>query len=797
MQVGIMGDPLQPKNLTSPFPTGGGGSDYERLVGATYLAMALLRSVPRGLDGGTAREVRFQRLYEGQSLDDLVVIADLPNGEAKLALQIKRDLAFGEANTTFQDVMRACWQTFKSPRFNAGQDRFGVVIGLYSKRIDEHFQSVLTWARSSANAKDFLSRVSQGRLSNKTQIGFVKLIRTTLDACSGDEVGDDDLWNFLRSMVILHFDFQQSGSRDYAYAVEVLKYALSAHKEDESSRLFAQLTGYSAEANRTAGSFDSDTLRERLLADGFTLRPTPNCKDDLDRLREHAGLVMADIRTDIGGLVLNRVPLVVEAKEKIRTASLLEIIGRPGSGKSAILKALAESHQAEGPAIVLAADRLTSAVGWNGFARDLRLDRRLQEILLAISGSSSPCLFINDVDRITEPGARKVINDLVRAVAAISISQNKTGHWSVVVCARDENLQQLHDWFDWRALGQPETLMVPNLTREEISIIAGHSPRLRPLLSHKQLDDLIGNPFMLRLLEDQRMKLDLGALPRIATEIEVSQVWWNKLVGSDGVVGLARQQALLEFGRRNIRSPGAPLSADGVQVEALYSLALDGILKRDVVRDLYRFTHDLLEDWTLHRVLDSRRGQLAAYLIELGQPIGLLRAVQLLGLFMLEYDSADVWAGLVEQLEQTPGLAPRWRQALLTAPLLSSRANALLDNLESFLVDDGAKRLIDLMTAVRTSEVMPDFSILPVAERMAERPEEVIPILMSWPIPRWHVWLPLIGWLAKRLESLPRVVRPEALNLMELWQQKSPKGSVYRKEIGEIALGWLEEIERK
>ena len=792
-----MADPLQPESLTSPYPAGGGGSDYERLVGAAYLAMALLRSVPRGLDGGTAREVRFQRLYEGQPLDDLIIVADLPDGESKLALQIKRDLVFGEANTTFQDVVRACWQTFKSPDFNARTDRFGVIIGLYSKRIDEHFQSVLTWARSSANAKDFLSRVLQARLSNKTQIGFVKLIRTTLDACLGDAVGDDDLWNFLRSMVLLHFDFQKSGSRDYAYVVEILKYALGDQKQEESPRLFAQLAAYSAEANHTAGSFDSDALRGRLLADGFTLRQTPNCKDDIDRLREHAGLVLADIRTDIGGRVLNRLPIVVEAREKLYSASLLEIIGRPGAGKSAILKALVESHQAEGPAIVLAGDRLIGAVGWNGFARDLRLDRPLREILLAISGSSSPCLFINDVDRITEPGARKAVNDLVRAVAAISSSHNAVRRWGVAVCARDENLRQLHDWFDWRALGQPEALMVPNLTRQEISILASHSPRLKPLLSHKQLEDLIGNPFMLRLLEDQRMGLDMESQPRVVTEIEVSRVWWDKLVGSDGVAGLARQQTLLEFGRRNIRSPGAPLSAAGVQLEALYSLALDGILKRDAVRDVYRFSHDLLEDWTLYRVLDSQRGRLAAYLIELEQPVGLLRAVQLLGLFMLEFDPAGVWAGLVEQLERTPGLAPRWRQALLTAPLLSSHAAALLDSLELFLVVEDARRLIDLMTAVRTAEVMPDFSILPVAERMAERPEEVLPILMTSPIPRWHVWLPLIGWLVRHLESLPKVVRPEALNLMEIWQQKSASGSVYRKEIGEIALGWLEEIERR
>ena len=57
-----MDEAPQATNVASPFSTGGGGSDFERRVGAYYLAMALLRSIPRGQDAGLTREVRFQRL---------------------------------------------------------------------------------------------------------------------------------------------------------------------------------------------------------------------------------------------------------------------------------------------------------------------------------------------------------------------------------------------------------------------------------------------------------------------------------------------------------------------------------------------------------------------------------------------------------------------------------------------------------------------------------------------------------------------------------------------------------------
>jgi hypothetical protein len=233
--------------VASPISTGGAGSDYEKRVGAYYLAALLLQAVPRGQEAGVTREVRFQRLYEGEPLDDLIIVSELPVGEAKLALQIKRDLSFGE-NETFDEVIQACWETFKSTNFHIGIDRFGLGIGLYSKNIDEYYQSVLTWARTSTDADDFLKRINQPRLANQTQRSFVQLIRGKLNSYSGSSVTDDEIWNFLRSMVILYFDFQRDGSRDYSYSVEIVSHLLNADKKAEAPQLFTELVDLAAKA---------------------------------------------------------------------------------------------------------------------------------------------------------------------------------------------------------------------------------------------------------------------------------------------------------------------------------------------------------------------------------------------------------------------------------------------------------------------------------------------------------------------------------------------------------------------
>lgn len=155
---GIVSASFPAKKLASPFSTGGGGDDLQGQVEVFYLAGLLTGHVPRGLEVGTLEEVRFQRLYESEFLDDLVCVAGIVTGLGKLSLQIKSDFTFGEKDGLFIEVIAACWRTFNSPKFDRTRDRFGIVLGIYKGKIDEHYECVLTWARNSASTATFLAR---------------------------------------------------------------------------------------------------------------------------------------------------------------------------------------------------------------------------------------------------------------------------------------------------------------------------------------------------------------------------------------------------------------------------------------------------------------------------------------------------------------------------------------------------------------------------------------------------------------------------------------------------------------
>jgi hypothetical protein len=250
------------------------------------------------------------------------------------------------------------------------------------------------------------------------------------------------------------------------------------------------------------------------------------------------------------------------------------------------------------------------------------------------------------------------------------------------------------------------------------------------------------------------------------------------------------------MGRRSICARGQRFTEAGLLPGALLTLESDRILLRDPGRDLYRFGHDVFEDWVLCRVLDQNREHLTTYLKEIGQPFGLLRPLQLLGASLLEQrDGVGIWLELLEQIEGDKELAPRWRQALTTAPIYSTRALELLDKSEPLLFADDARRLAELLVAIRTVAVAPDFSLLPAVGMVAETPVDALSFLLRSPRPLWRVWFPFLGWLLSRIDKIPTGLRPDVATLMEIWQLKSPDGSPYREQIGRLALDWLTSIE--
>ncbi len=260
------------KALPSPFSTGGGGSLFEKNVGACYLSWMLLNVAPRGFEDVEITEVKFQRRYIDQlPMDDVIVsvgVSHAPRGIARLSLQLKHDVEWGsgEKNETFHAVLRACWDTFKSSDFAPGFDAYGIVVGR-DKSDYPAYREVIGYAGSCADGADFL-RVIDSVTSAKHR-SFVALIRGKLNAFLKEdgyeeEVNDEELWHFCQGLRLLQFDLLEEGARDYQHCLAQIKMYFGLNKTNRAREIWNELLRFTGDALPRAGSFRRDDLKLRL-----------------------------------------------------------------------------------------------------------------------------------------------------------------------------------------------------------------------------------------------------------------------------------------------------------------------------------------------------------------------------------------------------------------------------------------------------------------------------------------------------------------------------------------------------
>jgi hypothetical protein len=752
----------------SPIATGGAGVHLESWIIADHLAATLTGGAVRGLPAGSvARAVRLQRAFEGAPLDDLILTAADAVGPATLSLQVKRSLTFGD-NPLFREVMDACWQTFNDSGFQPGRDRFGVALGVTPARLDQAMRPCLRWARDSVDAADFFRRIGTRRLANEDMRRFVALLRQVLADAAGQAIDDDRLWAFLRQLVVLTFDFELGDeSTALASAVDRLRYALPPEDGEQARTLWQALVDIADRAKASAGGLDRAALVERLEPQ-FRLAPKRELQRDLERIREVSQQALDDIRSDIGGIHLPRSGLHQRVRDALGASRLVEVVGEAGLGKSALLKTLAQSALDVGPVLFLSARRLpTGAPGWQGLASLWRIDASLPELLVELATQPRPCLFIDGIERLHDPGAWLAVNDLLRGIRQAPSAKR----WRIVISARSNSLDyRIHlDLADWDQ--NAARLAVGELDTDEIAAVAAAHPPLAALIEPgARAARLAARPFLLeRLLRAQRS----GSIgPGPVSELDLMLGLWQGGACAEPSAParmLAQQDVLLELGQRRLAAPQRRLTSVGLDTSPLLDLERDDLIRHDSATRQVTFTHDIIEDWVLCQALCHDNRGPAATIEALGQPLWLLDAVSLLAQWRLEGQSEpDAWLDLLAELSRSP-LQPRWRRAVLTAPFQSTRAAEMFPRLTASLWADGGTLLRELMLSMRTIEVEPD----PLAFDETALPDcdDVTRMQITYlrAAPRPRSWRPFFGWLVHRLKYVPLPLIDETSRVLETW----------------------------
>ncbi|WP_426435772.1 hypothetical protein [Bradyrhizobium genosp. P] len=774
----------EPAQIAAPSATGNAGAQFEAKVGAFYVLALLSGGEPRGLPGAIVRNVAFQQRVAEHPLDDVVIKAVNRDGSsATLEIQVKRTLTFTASDTEFREVVGQIWEAAKKHDFETSRYELAVAIARTTTRIEHECQEVLHWSRQLPDSITFATRIGRPTFASKGMRSFVAVFRANL-ALVGAPTDDQTVWRLLRRLQILVFDFESAGS-DYDHrAREHLRWILPPDQADRTNELWLIIIDQVGATARAAGSMDRATV-VKMLEQQHGVRCTPHgyVRPAYERLAEAAEQALDEIDETVGGARLARNGLIDEAHNLLQQHRVMLIEGRPGVGKSAVMKHLAARLQPESCILVLRRGRIIPG-GWSVMAHTIGWSGSQADLFNELGTGGGAILFVDNIDQIDDHGEWTTVTDLL---SQASRSQG----WRVVATCGVES----DDWKTKlparvRAAGIG-SLAVEALSDEEKAELSSQNTALALILADGHpAKGIAENLFYL----SRMVELGVGQDASIATELDLARLWWRYGGGrSEDDRRFARLKLLRTLGAHVISNPSqATFNVDSLDSATAVELLRLESLREEIKGASVTFRHDVLRDWTIGFQVHEDTSLLAAQPMERPLPAVLARGLEIAARLALADDpTGQRWLALLAIAERE-GSHGSWKRPILLALPRSEDALTYYVALAPILLDAGGRRLreiIRLMIAVESE---------PLAALIARiRPDIPIPAGAGDLIaPKGPGWISLVVWLTISAKSLPTELIPDAVKVFQAWLMTT-QGHNYQinAQIAENLFDWLALVE--
>lgn len=569
----------------STFLSGGGGFTYEDHIGAFYLSALLKEGYIFGLNNYQIEKISFQQANQGNPLDDFVIVGKNGIQKAKLSLQAKHNISFGE-NTEFKNIIRSCVELFKSTHFAIGKDKFGIIVGVFNKDIDHHYKKLNELANNTTTPNEFETLIDE---QSETTKQFYELIKQILSEKHTEDI--EQLWDFCKSFVILYLQHSEPSSLSFVTLNNINDIVQDI---EENNHVYNAILSITNACRVSGGSIDKNSLITKLLEQGITIPTNPISKTAKDyiKLKDFSELALNNIKQDIKGITVDRNGTIEKIEEKLKdNFSLLILMGSEGTGKSALLKNLATKYNDEKNCLIFS-DRTISLYtdgGWQGLTNYLKLESTLDSIIYSlIANGKDLYIFIDGVDFINNSGKKIMINEIINTVKRINQEIDFT--YKIITTGRfTSNVDWLID-----------NIGKNNVAFETIDFpIQQHIDFLEKLNINKNLykigdnrfQPLFSNLFILEILANiENPKV-------VSTEWEMAKLWWNNYI-----VESKHKTYLIDFAKKLINNP---TRWQEVFDETTSRLLVQNtiLIKNDY--EHYYTRHDIYRDWLIALNFDS------------------------------------------------------------------------------------------------------------------------------------------------------------------------------------------------
>jgi len=788
--------------LSNPFSTSGAGTQFEYLVGTFYLVSLLSGDVPRGLDWGQTIEIKFQQRFTGIPVDDIIVVGSDGTNERILALQIKHDLIFSdsEGNETFQKVIRECWKTFSGAygfEFNKEKDRIGIGIGIFNANIDKHLRPVLELARHSRDADDFFKKIKLPDFSHKTKKGYVDTFRKLLEKAKGSPLAEEELWSFLKCLVILHFDLENEGSRDSIQSWNRLRDQISGGDCKQANTLFSFLVQVVAKFERNAGSINLTSLRDWVNSSSILLKNYQNYQLDLKKLHSHSDLILSSIRDTIGGKCqLSRLDALDSLETKMRDNDVTVIIGEPMVGKSVLLKLLANRLHGEGEILFFSVERF-NGTSLDQFLHNINVTGEFGQLLWAMSSAPQRSILIDGVEYANNEDKRRILNDIFVTVQnynrkLLTTGGHKDFFWKIVIASREETIKNI--LIDSDLQKKFSLFKLETISDLEIAEVVQEFPQFNELLSNGHLKDLMSKPLILDILALPDFDISLQNITEIVSEASLRRKYWQKIVrlaeknSPNKGTPESRERFLLYISTKYLQNQYYDIIQEKPDENDVSGLISDRILQKE--NGIIRYSHDTIRDWSFVQLLTIRENDIPGFLNKFQESPQLFRSFQIFGEGIIENKDTKKWLCIYDSLEQNSQISPYWYQVFLSSLVTSPLRFQNIEIMENILLANESRLLTKLLKTIKTICNKPDLVIYKI---LASKPKsEREKILSHFTIPNYGEWDPVIDLVLKNPEAIKGEFLTEFAEVANVWMQNTQKNYKYREDIALLSIKLLE-----
>jgi hypothetical protein len=251
--------------LTSPFVTGGGGHNFEIHVQSAFVILMLSGGIVPCLPPFPIKMIKLQGKYEGYNTDDCIVFLEDRTGrqKPKLLAQIKHVVSVTENNKTFAEVIRAAWADFRNPSiFDPNCDAVALITGPLSATDTKNTRIILEWARHAGSAQEFLNKVNLSKLSSDAKQSKLNAFRVQLQKANGGvDVGDEELWKFLKMFHLLGYDLDIASG----VTLSLVKSHIAQFTTDNVVELWTKVADEVSSFNQNAGTITVETLSKEIM----------------------------------------------------------------------------------------------------------------------------------------------------------------------------------------------------------------------------------------------------------------------------------------------------------------------------------------------------------------------------------------------------------------------------------------------------------------------------------------------------------------------------------------------------